>query len=607
MRKPALLFSVLLLAFQASPLSAQAGNAVFEFISTDPNNEGFNDPTPRSEIPTNLLGDNPGATLGEIRLNVLEAAAARWSNSLLSDVPIQVEVDFEDLGGFQGGSISLAGASSATVVQNFTNAPLTNTLYPIALANSLAGRDLSSRPDILVTVNSNDALTNSPTGGFYYGFDSNGPTGTSDFLDIISHELGHGLGFAANVSSTTGLFIGGRPNSFSANIFDTSLDLSWPQMTSAQRITSSRADPNLTWNGPHVTGAIDGVESFVTQGTDASNSNTFAAAQANFGGELPAEGLSGTIALVDDGVGIEQNNGEGSTADLAQDLLNGPEIAGQIALISRGIVNFDFKVRQAEDAGAIAAIVYNNVANATLVSATAGGTVTEPTIPMLFISQESGNTLRDLLSEELPVVLFDNRVTLDTGEKLPIINRLRLFAPATFQAGSSVSHWSTTASPNLLMEPSITRTISPDLDLSILLMKDIGWNTQNITIPHLTYQLWLTETGLDSEPTNTAQTDDFDNDGLTNLEEYYHGTDPRSPNLPQLEFTNSQLRHQRATLANDLILQYQQSEDLTNFTTFSVNESETNLTDQLEQAEVDIDMDEGRRFFRILIETLDAN
>ena len=225
---------------------------------------------------------------------------------------------------------------------------------------------------------------------------------------------------------------------------------------------------------------------------------------------------------------------------------------------------------------------------------------------MLFISQESGNTLRDLLAEELPVILFENRVTLDTGEELPIINRLRLFAPATFQGGSSVSHWSTTASPNLLMEPSITRTISPDLDLSFLLMKDLGWNTQNITIPHLTYELWLTEVGLDNEPNNTAKTDDFDNDGLSNLEEYYHGTDPRNPDLPQLELADGQLRHQRSTLSNDLILQYQESEDLTDFTTFSTTESEESINGQLEQAEIDINMTEGSRFFRLLIDTLDT-
>ena len=249
--------TLLSLVLAASQLCAQTQSATFDFISTDPAGEGFNDPTPRSDFEEIILGDNPGTTLGELRRNVLTAAGLRWSNLLLSDVPIRVEVDYDDFGGTSGGSITLAGATNTTVAQNFTNAPLPNILYPIALANSLAGRDLSSQSDIEVTVNSNDELSDSQSGSFtwYYGLDGNTPFGFVDFLDVISHELGHGLGFVGNVSSINGAFFGGRPNVFTANVFDTNLELSWPQMTAAQRVTSSRSDPNLTWNGPNVTGS----------------------------------------------------------------------------------------------------------------------------------------------------------------------------------------------------------------------------------------------------------------------------------------------------------------------------------------------------------------
>jgi hypothetical protein len=52
---------------------------------------------------------------------------------------------------------------------------------------------------------------------------------------------------------------------------------------------------------------------------------------------------------------------------------------------------------------------------------------------------------------------------------------VRLYAPNPVAPGSSVSHYDTAASPNLLMEPAITNSLTSDLDLSDDLMQDIGW------------------------------------------------------------------------------------------------------------------------------------
>jgi hypothetical protein len=54
-------------------------------------------------------------------------------------------------------------------------------------------------------------------------------------------------------------------------------------------------------------------------------------------------------------------------------------------------------------------------------------------------------------------------------------NRVALFTPNPLQGGSSISHFSTAASPNLLMEPSINAGLSIDLDLARQVMRDIGW------------------------------------------------------------------------------------------------------------------------------------
>jgi hypothetical protein len=56
-----------------------------------------------------------------------------------------------------------------------------------------------------------------------------------------------------------------------------------------------------------------------------------------------------------------------------------------------------------------------------------------------------------------------------------------MFAPNPHDEGSSVSHWDNDASPNQLMEPSISRSLSHSVrvpqDLTLSLLKDIGWPT----------------------------------------------------------------------------------------------------------------------------------
>lgn len=53
--------------------------------------------------------------------------------------------------------------------------------------------------------------------------------------------------------------------------------------------------------------------------------------------------------------------------------------------------------------------------------------------------------------------------------------RIRMHAPNPVQLGSSVSHFSAAASPNLLMEPAINSNLFDQLDLTLPLFEDIGW------------------------------------------------------------------------------------------------------------------------------------
>jgi hypothetical protein len=57
--------------------------------------------------------------------------------------------------------------------------------------------------------------------------------------------------------------------------------------------------------------------------------------------------------------------------------------------------------------------------------------------------------------------------------------RVTMFTPNPYQPGSSVSHYNTTATRNLLMEPAInadlTHSVMAPIDLTFELLKDIGW------------------------------------------------------------------------------------------------------------------------------------
>ncbi len=59
--------------------------------------------------------------------------------------------------------------------------------------------------------------------------------------------------------------------------------------------------------------------------------------------------------------------------------------------------------------------------------------------------------------------------------------RVLLYTPTTFSSGSSVSHFSTTATPNLLMEPNINSGLAITGDLARQQMRDIGWYRDSTT------------------------------------------------------------------------------------------------------------------------------
>ncbi len=86
----------------------------------------------------------------------------------------------------------------------------------------------------------------------------------------------------------------------------------------------------------------------------------------------------------------------------SETITNAPALQGKIALIDRGTCFFVDKIRRAQNAGAIAVIMVNNV-NGELI--TMGGDADDITIPGVMISKADGNIIKAKLAEEVTVEL----------------------------------------------------------------------------------------------------------------------------------------------------------------------------------------------------------
>ncbi|MGB5164606.1 MAG: hypothetical protein WBN61_05055, partial [Woeseiaceae bacterium] len=116
--------------------ASAAWSADIIVINFDPPGVGFNDPTPVEPV-----GGNPGATLGEQRLNVFAVAAQSWGAELQSDVPIFLGALFSPLACSPTGGV-LGSAGPTAVFADFPGAKIDGIWYVGALADSLAGADL---------------------------------------------------------------------------------------------------------------------------------------------------------------------------------------------------------------------------------------------------------------------------------------------------------------------------------------------------------------------------------------------------------------------------------------------------------------------------------
>jgi hypothetical protein len=489
MRTPAISRSLIAAACAFTCLASQA--TTINIYSRDPAGYGFNDPTPAAPV-----GGNPGTTLGEQRWNVYKYVAAIWEKNIDSKVTINVNAGWEALA-CTATSATLGSAGAASVWHDFANAK-PNTWYPQALANKLAGVNLSgpgangtSGYDIRTQFNINLGNANCLSGSpFYLGLDGKAD-GQVNFVTTLLHELGHGLGFSVtSVQTSTGNRLnpntgtytanGGLPSVWEPYMYDNTARKTWLNMTAAERKASAINPLQVAWIGPNVkagAGFLRHIPLVKTNSPAPGGTLGIDFSPSGFGPAMPASGVLGALAT------LTPQAGETGPGCEPFDNTNTMAVRGKVVVISRGTCSFVIKVKNAQNAGALGVLLANNVAG----SIAPGGSDATITIPSAGISQADGNALKAAAAAALP---YGSRskagvVTVSLGVDPVRIagadangNPL-LYTPNPLISGSSVSHWDISAVPNLLMEPNssadLTINMVPPYDLTVPLLKDIGW------------------------------------------------------------------------------------------------------------------------------------
>jgi hypothetical protein len=500
MKTGKLLLGFALAASLAAP-SASFGAADIFIVNADGPNEGFNDPTVVAPV-----GGNPGTTLGQQRLNAFQFAADIWGSLLDSDVPIYILSSFDPLACTATGA-TLGAAGALEVWANTPGVEIPNVWYHVALANKLAGGDLSPDPageDIIAFFNTDlDNPVCLGATGWYYGLDNNHGTNI-DLVTVLLHEFGHGLGFANFINEATGTFLAGQADIYSVYTLDTATGKHWSAMTSPEIQASAINTNKVVCDGINVTAAVPGTLALGTPLLTVSSPaglGPYRIGAAAFGPALTSPGVSGQLVQALDPADVAGP----STFDACSPLTNAGAVAGKIALLDRGTCGFAIKVKNAQDAGAIGVVVADNAPG----SPPAGMAGVDPTItiPSARVTLSDGNQLKAALAAGTVNVTLGVNPNVRAGADPN--GRALLYAPVPVALGSSISHWDTIASPNLLMEPAISADLPHAVDLTLPLFVDIGWFSDGDGVPD----------GVDAcigSDTNTNVTIDGCNSGVPN-------------------------------------------------------------------------------------------
>jgi hypothetical protein len=463
------------LALAVGAMTTAHAAATIVIVNQNAPGEGFNDPTPATPV-----GGNTGTTLGQQRLIAFQRAADIWGATLTSSVPIRIGASFQPLS-CTATSAVLGSAGANEIWSDFTNAPRANTWYPSALASKLAGEDVATpgEPHIIARFNSRLGLFPDclPGNGFYLGLDRNFGD-QIDLVTVLLHEFAHGLGFQTFTDDETGAEILDIPSIWDYYLLNNRTNRTWVESTAAERAASAVTWRGLSWNGPRVTAAVpqvlDPMSNLAISGAAAGSAGgNYEVGDASFGPPLSNPPVQGQLMPV-----VDQANGTGLACE-PLNALNSLAVRGNVALVDRGSCDFVTKAKNVQAAGAIGMVVADNAPGDV-----AGMSGSDPTIaiPSVRVTQANGAAIKASLQRrsrtQSGVVASLGLNTTQLAGTDPQ-GRILMYTPTIYSPGSTVSHYTTEAKPNQLMEPSInddlTHEVTPPRDLTYPLLQDIGW------------------------------------------------------------------------------------------------------------------------------------
>lgn len=210
-----------------------------------------------SVVMTVEYGDTEGSGffdphLGPARRAAFEHALSLWEELLAGEVPVVVSASMESLGGTGSGALLASGGPF--IVHRGFEGSLPETWYAAALANQIAGFDVSGPdfPEIAIVFNADidepDVLGSID---WYYGTDAF-PGYDVDFVTVALHEIGHGLGFISFVDGVSGELLtgSGEPSIFERRLFRPGVGR-YAELLPAER-AAAVVESNLLWDGPNV-------------------------------------------------------------------------------------------------------------------------------------------------------------------------------------------------------------------------------------------------------------------------------------------------------------------------------------------------------------------
>ena len=388
-------------------------------------------------------------------------------------MPIRIRAQFTSLAAGVLGS-----AGPIQVFRDFPNAPLAQTWYHVALANKLAGVDLSPASD---DINANF----STNFNFYLGLDHQHGE-LNDLVTVLLHEFAHGLGFSQTASLTTGAYPRGVPGPLQQQAAGhrAGLALEPDDQRAAPRIGDALRSRGVERRGRHRCAALGALARQPDRRRERSSQHRrqLPFGTASFGPRIGSPSVTANVVAAVDAV--EAAVVGATTTDGCSPFDNAAAVAGRIALIERGQCGFAVKARNASDAGAAAVIIYNNAANVNAGPANMGDDgingvfVTVPTVSLRRVDGLA------IIGELAGGVNADIGVDMTILAGADALGRARVYAPFPVAGGSSISHFDTVAFRNLLMEPAINPDLRHKLkvpfDLTLELLRDVGWTEPDI-------------------------------------------------------------------------------------------------------------------------------